>query len=367
MKRSRRHGYSVWIVSIALLLMGLATAPPVSWAGGPPLPEEVVQRAWQLAWESGAYHFATEIVQTTYPAPAVANLGRSSRQETVYIEGNVDLPMHTMLMSLWQDGGNVLNPQRGGVEIRTEGDRAYTRQVGGAWQEVDDFSGAFAPSGDLMSYLVGAKNVQELSTDTHQLPSPNENETAAVTFARYSFDVDGPAFARHVRDRLKTYLREKGELPLGMTLDTSRMYLDMTGQGEVWIDSLGLPLRLTVHLVYLEQDDGERVEADVKTDFSDFESAPASDPPIARSTMTKLGLSRTPREWQRIGQRAALVVGFLGLLIVLLSRRAARKVYAILILTVIVSMVATPLLQSHHAYAFYEHQATRQAQYERRV
>ncbi|MCP4538326.1 MAG: tandem-95 repeat protein [Chloroflexi bacterium] len=369
MNRSRQYGYWILTLSITLLLLGFAAVPSVLGADRPPTPEKVVQRAWQLAQESGAYHFTTEIVQTTYPAPTMANLGRSSRQEAVYIEGDLDLPMHTMWMSLWQDGGTVLNPRRDGVEIRIEGDRAYVRQTGGAWQEIDDFTGAFAPSSDLMSYLVGAKNVQELDTDTRQLPSPDESEITTVTFTRYSFDVDGPVFARHVRDRLETYLREKGELPLGMTLDTSRTYLDMTGQGEVWIDSQGLPLRLTVHLVYPEQDNGERVEADIKNDFAGFapQSPQVSDSPIARGVMIKLDLSRTPREWQQIGQRAVLVVSFLGFLMMLLARRATRKVYAILILIVVVSMVVTPLLQSHHVYAFYERQSARAAQYEQRV
>ena len=113
MKRSRQYGYWVWIISVVLLIVGFATVPRVSEAGRPPSSEDVVQRAWRLAQESGAYRFSTEIVQTTYPAPALVNVGRSSRQDTVHIEGETSLPERTMRMSLWQGGGSLLNPQDG--------------------------------------------------------------------------------------------------------------------------------------------------------------------------------------------------------------------------------------------------------------
>jgi hypothetical protein len=136
MKRTHHFRYLALAVGIPLLLMAIAIAPLASAAGPAFTPEQAVQRAWQHAQEAGVYHFASEIVQTTYPAPAVANFGRTSRQETLYLEGDVDLPAHTMGMSLWKDG-NVLNP-RDGLEVRIEGDRAWGRQIGAAWQEMDD-------------------------------------------------------------------------------------------------------------------------------------------------------------------------------------------------------------------------------------
>ena len=255
MKCTRQFRYLALAVGIPMLLMAIAIAPLASAAESAPTPEQVVQRAWQHAQELGVYHFASEIVQTTYPAPAVANFGRTSRQETLYLEGDVDLPAHAIGMSLWKDG-NVLNP-RDGLEVRIEGDRAWGRQIGGAWQEMDDFSNAFAPGGDLMAYLAGAKNVKR------------ENMDSGSTFdvSRFTFDLDGPAFASHLRDQLEAYLRERGELPLNLTLDSSRVYQETTGQGEVWIDEHGLPLRLIVHLAYPEEKNGERVEADITTDF----------------------------------------------------------------------------------------------------
>ena len=41
----------------------------------------------------------------------------------------------------------------------------------------------------------------------------------------------------------KTQLRASGELPLNMTLDTPRRYVETTGEGEIWLDERGLPAR----------------------------------------------------------------------------------------------------------------------------
>ncbi|MEA3395909.1 MAG: hypothetical protein U9R05_00410 [Chloroflexota bacterium] len=161
MKRSPHYGYWILAASVALLLLGTALAPHASQAALPLSPEQTVQRAWRLAQESGAYHFSTEIVQTTYPAPALVNVGRSSRQDTLHIEGQTNLPARTLQMTLWKDGGSLLNPSDG-VEMRIVGDQAYGRSVGSEWQEIDDFSGTFAPDNDLLAYLAGAKNVREI-------------------------------------------------------------------------------------------------------------------------------------------------------------------------------------------------------------
>ncbi|MBC8422435.1 MAG: hypothetical protein H8E01_00230, partial [Chloroflexi bacterium] len=390
MKRSSQLMYLALAIGVALLLIGMVMAPLTSGTAPAPSPEQMVQRAWQRAQEAGVYGFSTEIVQTTYPAPALVNVGRSSRKETLHIEGQTNLPERSLLMTLWKDGGSLLNP-RDGVEMRVEGDRAYGRAIGGTWEEVDDFSGAFAPGNDLMAYLAGAKNVRELGTETRALPpgpppnpstgsgqAPGTGEknspplgsgeglgVGAVTFTRYGFQVDGPAFAEYLRDQLEHHLREQGELPLGLSLDASNQFRAMTGQAEVWIDGNGLPLRLTVHLDYPEQRNGERIEADIKTDFSHF--APMME---ARSPVTRLagalGLPRAPRDWQRVGRQTALVTGMLGLLLLLLVYRRSKKVYAAIVGLVILSMVITPLLQSHQVYAFFQRQQAQRVEYEQR-
>jgi len=276
-----------------------------------------VQRAWRLAQESGAYHFSTDIVQTTYPAPAVSNVGRSSRQETLYIEGQANLPERTLSMTLWK-GGSVLS-LRDGIEVRVEGDQAYGRQIGGTWQEMEDLSGAFAPGSDLMAYLAGAKNVRRVG----------ESVERALRFTHYAFDVDGPAFARHVRDQLERHLLENGELPRGVNLEVARQYNNVSGQGEVWLDGDNLPMRLKVHLEYPEQVNGERVKADIQTDFSGFA--------VRNRGVDNTLISFSSKDWQNFGLRTGLSLGLMGVVLLLATSRRSRKVYTAFALVIIFS------------------------------
>ena len=347
--------------------MATVIAPLASGAAPSLSPQQVVQRAWQRAQEVGVYHFATDIAQTTYPAPRLTNVGRSSRQETLHIEGETDLPARTMQMALWQGGGSVLNP-RDGVEVRIEGDQAYGREIGGLWQEVDDFSGAFAPGNDLLAYLAGAKNVRLVGTETVTIPDQGDTQYA-IRNTKYAFDVDGPAFEDYIHDQLERHLIEKGELPAGLTLDVSREYRGVIGEGEVWIDSDGLPARLRVNLEYPQQRNGERIKADITTDFSNFDRemlAVASnwaENPAAWLAST-LGLPRTPRDWQQAGRQASVAMSLLGLVLLAIIYRQSKKVYAAVVATVILSMVVTPLLQSQQAVAFFDRQQARQAEQE---
>ena len=374
MKRFRNLRYLLLAVSVGLLFTAVAIASLTSlphgvadawnraWARLLPSvsasssPEHEVQAAWQRAQEAGVYHFASDIVQTTYPAPTIANFGRTSRQETLHLEGDMDLPAHAIGMSLWKDG-NVLN-HRDGLEVRIEGDRAWGRQIGGTWQEMDDFSDAFAPGGDLMAYLAGAKNVREVGTETRTVPG-QEGTQYEIRSTKYEFDLDGPAFALYMRDQLEAYLRERGELPLNLTLDSSRVYRDTSGHGEVWLDSRGLPLRLIVHLAYPEEKNGERVEADIRTDFgfrnSDFGFETAQSP-ISNIQSTILN--------PRYAIRLAALLGVLGLVLLVLIRRRSKSVYTTIVLIVIFSLVVVPLMQSQQVAAFFQRQAARQEEYE---
>ncbi len=359
MKHLHQYGRWAFGASVVLLLIGLAL--PLRPSRAELSSEQAIQRAWQRAQESGDYRFSTDIAQTTYPAPALVNVGRGSRQDILHIEGETNLYERTMFMALWKGGGSLIG-LRDGVEVRVEGDQAYGRQIGGVWQEVDDFSDAFAPGNDLMAYLAGAKNVRELGTETRSLPS-SQGEIS-TTFTRYAFEVDGPAFAEHTRAQLEDYLREKGDLPAGLELDSSSVYRTMTGSGEVWIDSRGLPLRLAVHLAYPPQRNGARIEADIQTDFADFASLAQSHGPLARLAGA-LGLPHTPEGWREIGQRAALATGFLGLLLLFLAYRESRQVYAVFVVAIILSMLVTPLLQSHQVYAFTRRIAAQREEQER--
>ncbi len=373
MNRSHRHGCPltllsslrmalVLVVSAALFYLIFGLPPSISQAERQPSAEEMVQRAWRRAAELGAYDFATEIVQRTYPAPALSNVGQTSHEETLYLEGRANAAARSMRMSLWKEGGSVMTRQDG-VELRIEDDQAYGRQIGGTWQEVDDglashATGAFAPGKDLMAYLAGARSVEKLSTETRRLVAPGGDVHLTVT--RYSFELDGRAFARHLRDQLESALRARGELPLGLTLDAPRRYLDTSGEGEVWIDERGLPVRLSVHLAYPPERNGERVEADVQTDFSGFDLSET-----ALDGGRPATLSDIAGNWRHVAQQAALLVGLLGLLAVSIAHSRSKRLYAVVAITIVVSTVVGPLLQSQHVHAFAEKMAAERAEEER--
>ena len=352
---------SVLTLFSCLLLLLLIIASLTMWiptTAAKSTPDQAVQDAWKLARQVGVYHFSTDIVQTTYPAPTLANVGRSSRQEQLHLSGQIDLPQQTMHLSLYQGGGSLLNDQDG-LEVRFEANRAYGRSAGGEWEEMENFAHAFAPGNDLMAYLAGAKNITELGTETR----------AGITFSRYDLEIDGPAFAAYVRDQIERQLRQTGELPPGLSLDTSVHFREASGTGELWIDSHGLPLRLTTTLSYPEQPNGERIVAEIKTDFSNF--------PVERLAATR-SLAASPGgwvsakinqltltvDWRHIGLQVILLAGILYLMRLLAARSQSRYIYGFLAIVTIGSMLLTPLLQVNRASAFYERQAEARDRYE---
>ena len=339
-----------------------AQAPSVPLASSP---EREVQAAWRRAQEVGAYRYATDVRQVTRPLPMLTNVGRSSREETLHLEGRINMPDRTMQMTIWNDEGSVLD-KRSGLEMRVEGDKAYGRAIGGEWQEMDDFSGLFAPGGDVAGYLAGAKNVRisdfrsPISDFGSDPQSAIENRKSKIT--RYAFDMDGPSFAAYMRDQLEKHLIEKGELPAGITLDKARVYNDMTGDGEIWINENGLPLRLTLHLEYPEGR-YEQQTVHLKTDFSNFAREVLAQGPSPFNNLVAR-LANVTRDWQRSAKQASAAGILLGLVLLTLTHRQSKKVYGALVIVVIISMVFTPLLQSNQVYAFTQKQAARQAEYE---
>ncbi|MCX6032062.1 MAG: hypothetical protein NT169_22545, partial [Chloroflexi bacterium] len=360
--------------AIALTLFGLflipfalASAPQVADAPTPSSPEQAVQTAWQRAQQAGAYRFTTRVVQTTHPAPAIANVGTGSRVETVYLEGDADLPAETLLLHLWQDGGRITDASSG-VEVRIEGDRAYGRAASGEWQEMDNVAGSFAPNNDLLAYLAGVKNVREISDFGFQISDAAPDSQSAIrnpqsAIRQYVFDLDGPAFANHVRAQLEERLRSTGELPAGLQLDTPDSLRRAVGKGEVWIDGDSLPLRLTMHIEYPQQRNGERVEADIQTDFSNF---PRQMLAQADSRSFQQNFGSLLRDGASAASQAGVGLTLLGLMLGMVIHRRSRKVYAVVVWVIILAMVIAPLLQSQQVYAWGQKQSARQVESEQR-
>ncbi len=265
-----------------------------------------IQAVWGRVRQAGAYHFAVDILQTTTPLPSVTNVGRQSRQEALHIEGQANLPERTLNLTLWSQGGSLFNAADG-ARIRVDDQRAYAQQGAGDWQEIDDFTGLFAPEGDALAYLAAARDVVSQGRQTR----------AGITFSRYTFRIDGRSFAALIRDQMERQLSEKGELPPGVELELPRVYVDMTGRGELWVGTDGLPLRQILELQFPATED-DRVEARIDVTFSEFGADLKQ-----TASIFNLGTLFSPPSLQQAGG-FVFALGLLALipLLWLLSRRS---------------------------------------------
>jgi len=309
---------------------------------------QAVADAWRRAQDSGVYHFTADILQTRTPLPTPLNAGRQSQEQALHLEGQADLSAGKLEFSLWSDDGQVLGRQ-GSLEVRIEGDQASGRWAGGEWQPVDDFSGLFAPGGDFLAYLAAAQDITALGPQTVDLPPALGG---ALTADRYAFRLDGLSFARYLKSETEKRMIAQGELPSGMELEMPTVYKQLTGNGELWVDDHGLPLRQVLH-IRLPDTDSEQVQAEVEVVFSGF--APAS-------SQTAFSLQR--RIAQELPGGIAYSAGLVFCLLLVAGRR--RNLYPVVAIAIILALVATPLLQGAQASGIARRQASRvQAQQER--
>jgi hypothetical protein len=330
-----------------------------------------VEQAWERARDAGAYTFATQLSQVTYPAQSLSNIGRGPERGELSLSGTIDQPARTLEFRMWQPGAER------GIEARIEGDRAMVRQDGGEWQEAQDFSASFAPDNDPLSFLAGIKDVGECGLQARNGVPPaaaggREDGTGQV--ACYRFDVDGPALAGYLRERLERQMAEEAGVPAGVSVEVPATLRDLAGSGELWVDGRGLPLRLSMHLAFPEESDGSHIEADVQTEFSGYPDEQVAAPPgpharlgVLGSVGSTLGPDKSPALWlddgtlpQKAAQAAtagALVACSLGALALLVMYRRSRKMYIAVVIAVTLSMVGVPVLQGERAAAFYDRQA----------
>jgi hypothetical protein len=334
-------------ISSALLLLALwvflPTFPVQGRGSTEAYPEKVVKQAWELAQEAGSYAFNADLVQTRVPQPLVSNVGKHSDQQFARMEGQANLVERKLSFTLWSEGGNVLDASSG-TQVRVEGEHAYVRQGDAPWEEIDDFTTSFAPDSDFLAFLSGAKNIQLVDPSTSSpLFQDTSLEFDRTTFSSmkgvllYTFEVDGPGFARYLRDNLQKSWERQGKLPPGVALELSRQYTEMTGQGELWIGPDGLPLGQTIRVQFPPGDDGYQVQVDIQVAFSGFGTLP-----IAESSTRPYLFG-----YWSLGGFILLVGIFLWL------GGKNRRIYASIIVVLISCMVFGPLLQQARAASFY--------------
>ncbi|NCC33754.1 MAG: hypothetical protein EOM24_17325, partial [Chloroflexia bacterium] len=334
------HSTPPSLARFGLVALGLlALALVVGLASGLRSPAQDVQHAWKLARQAGAYHYTSRLEQTIYPAARLHAVGQTPQVNTLYLEGSLDVPARRMDLMLWGEGGSVADRQTG-IEVRIEGDQAYGRIPGEAWQPVEDVSQLFAPGQDLMAYLVDAREVHAL-----------EQHLARPELRGYGFRVHGPAFAALMRQQMEDQLRREGRLPVGLRLGTADELAKTTGTGELWVSPEGLPVRLVLHLDLAPTAQGEPVSAQITTDFYNF--VPRMTPGSAvGAALHSLGLPTAPTFWQTASLQLAVLVLVAGVMVFLVYAVASRRQQAFAAALVITCLVVTPLLQAPRVNAF---------------
>ncbi|MEM7334889.1 MAG: LamG-like jellyroll fold domain-containing protein, partial [Chloroflexota bacterium] len=304
-------------------------------ASGSQTAEERVFAAWYKAQDIGEYTYDARIEQVSRPLPMLINVGLSSHTERILVQGQVDLDDKLLDLKMWNSGGSVLNESQA-VEIQIRDGETKGRVGDSDWEEVDDISSLYIPGRDALGILYAAVNIQDAGPETR----------ANITFTRYTFDIDGPAYAHYMRTQLEQELARKGALPHGMEIELADQFVNMSGYGEIWIDEVGLPLRQTMFMQFPPAET-EQVEATTTIDFSSWGTDPFAN------------LTRFQRQVVRIDKGAIVdgtaVTGFVFLQIALIgflfTRFNWQKIYRTSSIILVLSMLFSPLLQATATHA----------------
>jgi|GEM_PF-3287869 len=272
--KSQKTSSLLLLISAALALLILAwKLPDRQLADGVATPRRQVQQAWQSAISIGQYQYRSTILQTTHPTLRAENVGRTTRTAQFVLEGEMDGPADRMELQLTA-------PNRPPVEIKIEQGVGYGRlSQDDPWTQVDVAADLFAPGGDPLGYLAAMENVRIADGVGADRPVTEEIVPAALStsIARYQFDLDGVAYARYIRAQMEEQLRRQGALPAGVSLQMTDNYAGMTGSGEIWVNSRGLPVRQMLHLRFPARNGAsEWLEAVVTTEFFNWGESPAS-------------------------------------------------------------------------------------------
>lgn len=332
------------LIGLTLLVAGALGAfwwPQVTSAASQLTNPDPVTAAWEKAKAAGSYHFTSDVLQKSIPVANITNVGRTSRTDALHMEGQNDLRNQTLELTLWNQGGSVINAASG-ISLRSEKGKSFTRRGNEAWQESENQMDALAPQGDFLGYLAAIRNV-----------SAGVNETRnGVSFTRYTFELDGPAFASYMHEQITKAMRAKGELPVGVQLDAPAYYRDMTGYGELWVGANGLPLRQILNLRFPEQND-ERVEASMTVNFAKYGVEQTG-------LLTLLRTGQWQGAWLVLPSRLPDLTGlWLGLAcsvaaFLVIHYRRARAVQMALVIAVIVSQIVGPILSSMSQARFFD-------------
>ncbi len=324
-----------------LVLGGLAWWGLVQyWPAAPASTINPLQEAWAQSQAVGKYKFNAEAEQLMLPRPIPLMIGQTDQHVTMRLEGEVVAPAETQFTLSMK--GKGLDPTP--IAIVQNGAESYMLR-NGEKIPLENPAGLLTPTGDSISYLAAAQNIEPCGAEVIAPPGAG---------ACYAFKVDGPSFAQHVLEQMQAQLEANpAALPPGATwqLSPPAAMSRMNGNGRVWLDAHGLPLKMNVNLGILEASELYDAQADLVVNYAFDEPAVAAAQQQARTT-TPTWLVTLQTQLPGMAKNA-LLLGFslipFGLAVVF---RRQRWLYGALVIFVSASMVLTPLLQVA-AYAKY--------------
>ncbi|RMG65780.1 MAG: PKD domain-containing protein [Chloroflexi bacterium] len=293
-----------------------------------PAPAQRLREAWELARALPAYRFTADIQQNTLPQADPRTVGQAGRQQRAYLEGEARPAAQSFTVRILDEAQAALaapGQMHNATELEVTPTYARARRGEGEWQTLEDFSLELAPGNDWLSPLAAARNVR---------PLPDEPNA-------FQFEIDGEAFAALVQQAAARRALRAGALPAGAQLTLASRYADMRGEGVIWLNAHGLPLRQRLS-VRFAPDGGNRTEAQGTIQFA-YDDLPA--------WIT----APRPERWlatQAAGLRAQAPALALALVAITLTAGAAllltrrRGMRRALLAGLVVVMAVTPALQA---------------------
>ncbi|MDP8231075.1 MAG: hypothetical protein P9L91_00235, partial [Candidatus Zophobacter franzmannii] len=385
----KRHCTVLFAIFIALLLMvpgvGDAIGPIANEARGDLDPGEALEQAWRRALEAGSYRFLSTTDQTMIPRAVPEMIGQGDVHLTLENDGVVLLPDQAYI-ELHVAG---MGREKSATLLR-DGGRSFMLQ-NGELKPVDDTLSLSSATTDALGYLAAAEQVTRLG------PPEGHSE-----LTRYGFQLSGERFEAYVRRMSEEMLASDPGAPHGLTLRPSSGLQQIRGQGELWVNKAGLPVRQVLDIELPEANDFYSARLHLVVDLSaygDVDTLPRAvqgaegswrlegtlAPQIGGSQPDSLGVAGSaivsmvpdevnlvgataPEDWRsrlagilplRIPPSSSVLFVFavLAILVIRFYRLNPRRCYALLVLFLVPILVLTPLLQGGQIVNFVERQA----------
>ena len=139
------------VLAIAVLATGMRSSASES--------TNPLVAAWDAGRSTGSYHFRSDVVQTTTPSATVANAGRTSESQTLFMEGDADLDASAMELSM-SSAEDAATPENS-IGLRVVDGLATQREGDGEWTPAAGLTDTVVPAGDFLTYLNAARDITE--------------------------------------------------------------------------------------------------------------------------------------------------------------------------------------------------------------